>query len=411
MGLLFYLWSKVAASNATSDANVNFAEGQAPSSVNDSMRAAMASLAGYRDDTNGSLTTGGTATAFTLTTNQVFDTLAHLDGQELAFTVHATSGATPTVNIDGLGAKVIRNATGVALPTGALLLGSIYNGTYKNASGEFLLRNQPGVLPNNSVVTASITDANITLAKIVNTTASRLLGNPTGGAAAPSEISLGTGLVFSGTALNASGIVPTIQTFTSGTSQTYTTPAGVKWLQVRLVGAGAGGGGGNSAVLSTAGGASSFGALTAGGGAGSSQTAAGAGGSASGGNLSNNVGAPGGTGSPATTAANGLGGAGGCSQLGGAGAGGSSSVGTAATANSGSGGGGGGSTNGTVSGQGGCGGASGGTVVHLYTSPAATYLYTVGAAGAAAAGANISSSVGSAGAAGAAGKIEVTEYY
>ena len=36
---------------------------------------------------------------------------------------------------------------------------------------------------------------------------------------------------------------PTTQSFTSGTSQTYTTPAGVKWIKVRMVGGGGGGGG------------------------------------------------------------------------------------------------------------------------------------------------------------------------
>ena len=48
MALLHYLWSRTAASNSTADSNVNWAEGQAPSSVNDSARAMMASLAGYR---------------------------------------------------------------------------------------------------------------------------------------------------------------------------------------------------------------------------------------------------------------------------------------------------------------------------------------------------------------------------
>src|SRR4051812_46392282 len=144
MALPFYNWSKTAASNATADSTVNWAEGQSPSSVNDSGRAMMASTAAYRDDTNGSLTTGGTSTAYTLTTNQVFSSLTVLNGQEIAFTMNATSGATPTLAVDGLTAKVIRNATGVALPTGALLSGSVYRVKYDNSAGEFLLNNQPG---------------------------------------------------------------------------------------------------------------------------------------------------------------------------------------------------------------------------------------------------------------------------
>ena len=45
----------------------------------------------------------------------------------------------------------------------------------------------------------------VTYAKMQNVTAARMLGNPTGAAAAPSEISLGTGLSFTGSVLNATG--------------------------------------------------------------------------------------------------------------------------------------------------------------------------------------------------------------
>jgi len=38
----FWKWSRTAASNATADGSINWAEGQAPSTVNDSARAMMA---------------------------------------------------------------------------------------------------------------------------------------------------------------------------------------------------------------------------------------------------------------------------------------------------------------------------------------------------------------------------------
>lgn len=257
-----------------------------------------------------------------------------------------------------------------------------------------------------------IATSSIGYAKLQNVTAARLLGNPTGGATAPSEITLGTGLSFSGSTLNSAAIPPTTQALTAGTGATYTTPAGVKWLEILVVGGGSGGGGANSAVLSTAGSSSAFGALTAGGGAGSSFNAAGAGGTATGGNVSNMVGAPGGAGNVPALNHNSTGGAGGCSSQGGAGAGSNSNTtGTAATTNSGSGGGGGGSSNGSLDGSAGCGGASGGTVRHIYTAPAASYTYTVGPGGAGAAGTSINSSAGGNGGAGAAGIIIVIEHY
>jgi hypothetical protein len=37
----------------------------------------MASTAAYRDDVAGAIATGGTSTAYTVTSYQIFDTLAH----------------------------------------------------------------------------------------------------------------------------------------------------------------------------------------------------------------------------------------------------------------------------------------------------------------------------------------------
>lgn len=141
MGLLHYLWSKTAASNATADAQINWAEGMAPSAVNDSARAMMASLAGYRDDIAGAIVTGGTSTAFTVTSNQVFDTLAHMSGQVIAFSPHATNGATVTLNVDGLGAKPLRSAPSVELPAGVLIQGTPYTALYNNADSAWYLQN------------------------------------------------------------------------------------------------------------------------------------------------------------------------------------------------------------------------------------------------------------------------------
>lgn len=224
----FHNWSATAANNDTADSSINWAEGQAPSSINDSARVVMAVLAKWRDDNNGSLTTGGTSTAYTLTTNTVFTSLALMDNQTLAFTTNATSGATPTLNVDGLGAKVIRNATGVALPTGALLSGSVYKATYDNGAGEWLLHNQPGVLPTNVVSTATIVDEAVTYAKIQNVSAtSRLLGRSTAGAGDIEEITLGAGVSMSGGALVSTLDPAVIPGFLSGVELSYSSTTAI----------------------------------------------------------------------------------------------------------------------------------------------------------------------------------------
>lgn len=139
--MAFFSWSKTAASNATADATIGWSEGQAPSSVNDSARAMMARTAEYRDDIAGAIATGGTSTAYTVTSNQVFDSLAHMNGAMIAFTPHATNGDTVTLNVDGLGAKPLRTSPSVELLAGTLILGTPYVATYNNSDAVWYLKN------------------------------------------------------------------------------------------------------------------------------------------------------------------------------------------------------------------------------------------------------------------------------
>jgi len=138
-----YKWSQTAASNATADGTINYAEGQAPSSLNDSARALMAAVAKYRDDNSGSLTTGGTSTAYTLTTNQVFSSLSAMSGQSLRVKFNATNGASPTLSVDSLGAKALQTVAGTAIGTGALKANSVYDLVYDNSNNCWIVVGAP----------------------------------------------------------------------------------------------------------------------------------------------------------------------------------------------------------------------------------------------------------------------------
>lgn len=142
--MAFWSWSKTAASNASADSTINYSEGQAPSSINDSARAAMARTAEWRDDISGTITTGGTSTALTVTSNQVFDTLAHMNGAMIAFVPHTTNGATVTLNVDGLGAKPLRWGPSLECQGGMLIQGTPYVVTYNNSDAAFYLQNITG---------------------------------------------------------------------------------------------------------------------------------------------------------------------------------------------------------------------------------------------------------------------------
>lgn len=103
-------------------------------------------------------------------------------------------------------------------------------------------------IANNAVVTDTILDANVTYAKIQNVTNNRLLGNNSGSAGPPQEISVGTGLSLSGGTLSNSAAAAAIsqvnvQIFTSTGAYTYTPTSGMKYIIFEMCGAGGGGGG------------------------------------------------------------------------------------------------------------------------------------------------------------------------
>lgn len=138
--MTLYKWSQTASSDATADSTINWAEGQAPSSVNDSARAMMAATAKYRDDIAGAIVTGGTSTAYTVSSYEAFDTLAHLNGQMIAFTPHATNGATVTLNVDSLGARPLRSSPAVELLAGTIIQGTPYVAVYNHSDAAFYLQ-------------------------------------------------------------------------------------------------------------------------------------------------------------------------------------------------------------------------------------------------------------------------------
>lgn len=130
-----YKWSQTAGSNASADPHINWAEGQAPSSINDSARAMMAALANYRNDLAGANITGGTSTAYTLASNQGFTSTTDLDGAELAFVILSDNGVNPTLNVDGVGAFPLVSAAAAPIPAGALLSGTVQTATFSKSLG------------------------------------------------------------------------------------------------------------------------------------------------------------------------------------------------------------------------------------------------------------------------------------
>jgi hypothetical protein len=141
-----YDWSKVPANNATSDIAINWVEGQPPSTVNNSARQLEARVAEWLGDIGGALTAGGTANVLTVTANSGF--AAYADGQVIALRIATDNSAAATLNVNGLGAKSIRQMVasgesalvgGELQATGIYLL--MYSAALNTAAGGWLLIN------------------------------------------------------------------------------------------------------------------------------------------------------------------------------------------------------------------------------------------------------------------------------
>lgn len=145
-------WSTTPSANATADAQVNLQENQAPSTLNDAVRAVMAQMKKTLGDIAGSLVTTGSATAFAVASNEVITALS--DGLMVRARAHTASGSAPTLALDSTAAKAIKLAVGVAPHIGAMISGGIYTFTYYSADDVWILSGGPAI---NKLVGETIT--------------------------------------------------------------------------------------------------------------------------------------------------------------------------------------------------------------------------------------------------------------
>jgi len=140
-------YSTTAGSNSTI-AGINIAEGWAPSSVNNALRAFMADVRKMYDDGAGKNVAGGSANALTVTTASSWSALA--DGIIVAFRAASNnSSTTVTLAVDGLTAKNVYRQDGTALQVGDIVAGGIYIAAYSSlansSAGGWLILNPPAL--------------------------------------------------------------------------------------------------------------------------------------------------------------------------------------------------------------------------------------------------------------------------
>ncbi|GJE29815.1 phage tail protein [Methylobacterium organophilum] len=98
-------FSQDPSSNDVAAAPINFEEGQAARTVNNSMRETMAALARYRDDNAGSLGAPVVGNAVTLSTGQGFAAKHFASGFTISFALQATNTGPLSLNVDGSGPR------------------------------------------------------------------------------------------------------------------------------------------------------------------------------------------------------------------------------------------------------------------------------------------------------------------
>lgn len=147
-----YDWSTTAASNSNSDSGINWAEGQAPSTVNNSSRQEMGRVREFVTDLGGSIAAGGTANGLTVTASSAFTAL--VDGLIVSFRATASNTTAATLNVNGIAAKAIQKmgqSGDIALAANDIRNTGIYIVQYSaalnGAAGAWLLINPTPATP------------------------------------------------------------------------------------------------------------------------------------------------------------------------------------------------------------------------------------------------------------------------
>ncbi len=150
-------WSTSQTANQTADSEINWQEGQLPSTVNNSARAMMATLAAWRNDMGGAITAGGTADAITVTLEKPMTSAAY---SFFSFIASATNTGAATLKVDSQSALPLRSVSGASLSAGQIRTGRIYH--VIKGSGEWLVSNAGQANSDAAYMAAGTVKANLT---------------------------------------------------------------------------------------------------------------------------------------------------------------------------------------------------------------------------------------------------------
>jgi hypothetical protein len=131
-----YTWATLASDNAGADSLINWAEGMPRADVNNSARSVMAAHAKWRNLTNGSIVTAGTANAQTFVSGLGYTTGTPPTGMRVLLKIGPgliNTGAA-TLSMDSLTAVAIKTQLGEDLTGGELAAGAYAEFSYDGAN-------------------------------------------------------------------------------------------------------------------------------------------------------------------------------------------------------------------------------------------------------------------------------------
>jgi hypothetical protein len=131
-------WSTTASDNGNADPLINWLEGQARASVNNSARSMMAAAAKDRNLRNGSIVTGGITNVQTFSSGLVYTTVPSGLRATLKVGPSLTNTGAMTLNMDGIGAVVVKDQRGSDLSAGTWRADTYVNVLYDGTNWRLL---------------------------------------------------------------------------------------------------------------------------------------------------------------------------------------------------------------------------------------------------------------------------------
>ena len=133
-----YDWSLTAASNATADGQINWAEFQDPDTVNNSARQMMARQAAWLDDAATNKLSTGAANVYSVTSVTQPGGATPPDGMRIGFIAHQANLGACSLSVDSYGNRPLRAVTGAALGPGNIQPNMPVTADYRAATNEWI---------------------------------------------------------------------------------------------------------------------------------------------------------------------------------------------------------------------------------------------------------------------------------